>query len=31
MHVIPMGRVTSDLSLFNALQQRENITFSLKK
>ncbi len=31
MHVIPMGKVTSDLSLFDALQQRENITFSLKK
>lgn len=27
--VIPIGRVTSDLSLFNTLDDREEITFSL--
>ncbi|MDO4156672.1 MAG: hypothetical protein Q4D37_07845 [Oscillospiraceae bacterium] len=27
--VIPIGKVTSDLSLFNTLDKREEITFSL--
>lgn len=29
--VIPIGRVTSDLSVFDSLDSREDITFSLKK
>lgn len=31
MEVIPIGKVTSDLSVFDTLGSRENITFSIKK
>lgn len=29
VHVIPIGRVTSDLTVFEKLDSREEITFSL--
>ncbi|MBO5319398.1 MAG: hypothetical protein J6B01_06275 [Ruminococcus sp.] len=31
MEVIPIGKVTSDLSVFDTLGSRENITFSIEK
>lgn len=31
MEVIPIGKVTSDLSVFDTLGSRENITFSIEE
>ena len=31
MEVIPIGKVTSDLSVFDTLGSRENVTFSIEK